>query len=94
MATGLFTGKINDIKNLIPVQTAILVVFSQTRKDADDFIRNHGFDTAKKQYEDADNAMEAWANGLLDASAADAKEMVNGHHEGHAGPRGQDGQLV
>ena len=58
MATGLFTGKINDIKNLIPVQTAILVVFSQTRKDADDFIRNHGFDTAKKQYEDADNAMK------------------------------------
>ena len=75
LANGTFTERITRVQSLIPNQNAILVVYSNTRKEADDFIRNHGLDTAKALFAATENALGSWANGLSGGNQSDANTI-------------------
>ena len=42
LVNGFFAERVGKLRNLVPSQGAVLVIFSDTRKEADDFVRNHG----------------------------------------------------
>ncbi len=72
---GVFTDRINQVRALIPNQNAVLVVYSDTRKEADAFIRDHGLEVAKALFDATQRGLESWANGLAAGNQSDANTI-------------------
>jgi hypothetical protein len=73
------TQRVVEYNEKIRCQTeGILVVFMQTRKESDEFIKKNGFPVAKQRYEEVRKALDDWlkelpTQGLKD----DGKEIVD-----------------
>ena len=75
LVNGFFAERVGKLRNLVPVQGTILVVFSETRKDADEFVRNHGLDSAKAIYDRASSSLDSWASSQSGANSGDASAI-------------------
>lgn len=75
LANGFFAERVGKLRNLVPAQGAILVIFSDTRKEADEFVRNHGLDTAKSMYDRASSGLDSWASSQSGANGSDASAI-------------------
>ncbi|PYS88275.1 MAG: hypothetical protein DMF64_20915 [Acidobacteria bacterium] len=72
-----YTQRAATYRDNIRKQTdGIFAVFSQTRRDTDAFIKNNGFDVAKKQYQDAIDTLNRWVTDLpTDGLKKDGKDF-------------------
>jgi hypothetical protein len=75
LVNGFFAERVMKMRNLVPNQNAVLVIFSDTRKEADDFVRNHGLDVAKSTYEDVSSGLDSWVSAQKGANATDASAI-------------------
>jgi hypothetical protein len=82
---GFFAERVDKLRNLVPSQGAVLVIFSDTRKEADDFVHNHGLDIAKAFYNSVSTALGSWVSSQMGANASDANaiktDILNRFHD-------------
>lgn len=70
-----YRAQLDDLQRLVPNQGAVLVSFTQTRRDVDEFLKVNGLDRARVLYERAESALDRWASELpTDGQRADARE--------------------
>jgi hypothetical protein len=63
--SGLFTQRIEEYRSAIQRRTyGVLVLFNETRKDTDEFIKNNSFEAAKQKYQGISDALDRFASGL------------------------------
>jgi hypothetical protein len=80
---GTFAQRVYELKSRIPNQGAVIATFTTTRREADEFIRTNGFDTAKQVWQAVDAAMDAWVSGLMsDGARADGQAFADYVMEG------------
>lgn len=81
---GDYSARVLEYRDKIRRQTdGILVVFSQTRRDTDEFIKKNGFDVAKAQYQEAKDALNRWITDLpTDGLKSDGKEFADALADG------------
>ncbi len=81
LVNGFFAERVGKLRNLVPNQAAVLVIFSDTRKEADDFVRNHGLNIAKSTYDTVSSGLDSWVSAQSGANASDASaiktDMIN-----------------
>ncbi len=54
--------QVQQYKNILPNQDAVLVAFSTTRHEADDFIKKNNFDAASKVFDQIKDGLDHWAS--------------------------------
>jgi hypothetical protein len=85
LVNGFFAERVDKLRNLVPSQGAVLVIFSDTRKEADDFVHNHGLDIAKAFYNSVSTALGSWVSSQMGANASDANaiktDILNRFHD-------------
>lgn len=75
---GPYTEQVRAIRNLLPGQGAIVVVFSNTRKEAFDFMQRNDPAVAQKQFDDIKDGLSKWASSssLPPGLQGDANEFA------------------
>ena len=75
-----FKQRVATYKNTIETHSnGVLVVYRQTREDAEEFVRDNGFEKAKQYYSDARDALERWQSDVsTPAQKACASEFTQG----------------
>jgi hypothetical protein len=82
IAAGEYASRLGEFQRSMPNEGAILVSFSQTRRDIDEFLRYNGLDRARAVFERAEAALDRWADGQpTDGLKADANQWADPVHE-------------
>lgn len=77
LASEAYSRQVSALQSLMPNQGSILVSFSQTRADVEQFLRENGLDKVRAIYESATAGLDRWADAQgTDALRADARAMA------------------
>lgn len=77
IARAVVDQQAGEIRQLLGGAQNVIVTFSNTRREATDYVRNNGYEQAKSQYDLGRRALDDWMSGLAtDGLKAEAKRLA------------------
>lgn len=76
VAQAVVDQKVGEIRGMMGGRQTVLVTFSTTRREANEYVQKNGYEQAKGLYQESRRALETWQGQLKDAQNGDARTLA------------------